>query len=93
VWSCWLGWAVLGSPAVYAQDRADRLPDRPAEATGDPADTTDHPFEATLDLTDLWRKIRRQDEIGQPDVAAQPRPDRRFLVLAPAIGSRTPRRA
>ena len=41
-----------------------------------------------LDIGDVWHKIRHKDQSGLPDGAPQPRPEGRFLVFAPTIGSR-----
>jgi outer membrane protein assembly factor BamA len=40
------------------------------------------------DVTDLWHKFRPKDPIAEPDTAAPSDDQRRFFVIAPAIGSR-----
>src|SRR5262249_28879341 len=75
--SLWLGWAVLGTPVLHAQDQQDQE----EEAAPPAANSAPPPAYPSVDLTDLWRKWRHKDEPTE-------KPDRRFLVLAPSIGSR-----
>jgi hypothetical protein len=66
--------AVLAPAPVQAQDAAEE----PAAVQPGP----------TADVTDLWRRIRHKGEPPQADTDAQTEPERRFFVVAPAIGSR-----
>jgi outer membrane protein assembly factor BamA len=64
------------APSVQAQDTAD-----------DPATSIVQPG-PTFDVADLWHRFRHKDEAIQADTAAEADPQRRFLVVVPAIGSR-----
>jgi len=47
------------------------------------------PAQATLDVGDLWRDLRHRDQTPQTEPAAAPQKEsRRFLVVAPTIGSK-----
>jgi len=64
-----------GQTTVEAQDR---------DAAGD-AVTQPWP---TTDVTDLWHKLRPKDQTAEQDPETADSPQRRFFVVAPAIGSR-----
>ncbi|HJZ71842.1 MAG TPA: BamA/TamA family outer membrane protein [Vicinamibacterales bacterium] len=85
--SIWLGCAVIGIPLVHAQEPQEQPRDTPVEPT-DAASMPDRPFHATLDVGDIWHRIRHKDQPLATDEAPQPRPDGRFVVFAPSIGSR-----
>src|SRR5437773_11537544 len=70
----WAGLAGLAPLPVEAQDAAD-----------DPAPVQAGP---TIDVADLWHRFRHKDEPAQTDTAAEADPQRRFLVVVPAIGAR-----
>ena len=70
----WAGLAGLAPLPVEAQDAADDA------ATVQPG--------PTLDVADLWHRFRRKDEPAQADADTQADPQRRFLVVVPAIGAR-----
>jgi outer membrane protein assembly factor BamA len=70
----WAAMAALAPLPAEAQDAAD-----------DPAAVQPGP---TLDVADLWYRLRHKDEPPQADTAVPLDPQRRFLVFVPAIGSR-----
>jgi hypothetical protein len=68
------GLTALTPTSVQAQDSADE----PLVAQPGP----------TADVTDLWHRFRHKDEPAQPDPDARTDAERRFFVVAPAIGSK-----
>src|SRR4029078_3537383 len=64
-----------GQTTVEAQDR---------DAAGDAGA---QPWPATA-VTDLWHKLRPKDQTAEQDPETADSPQRRFFVVAPAIGSR-----
>ncbi len=66
----WLAIGALGG-ALSAQDRP--------ETVGSPDDTK------TIDVSDLWHKVRRHEGTGQGGTLDS---NKRFLVFAPSIGSK-----
>jgi len=71
----WAGIGALAPSPVQAQDTAD-----------DPTPIVQPG--PTLDVADLWHRFRHKDEAGQADGDTPADPQRRFLVVVPAIGAR-----
>src|SRR5437762_12038970 len=65
-----------GTAEASAQDQAP------------PEDLATAPLWPTTDLTDLWHKFRAKDEPAEGDTRTPAEPQRRFFVVAPAIGAR-----
>src|SRR6476469_2766130 len=63
-----------GQTTVEAQDR-------------DAGDAVAQPW-PTTDVIDLWHKLRPKDQTAEQDPETADSPQRRFFVVAPAIGSR-----
>jgi hypothetical protein len=61
------------------------LPAQAQDAAEEPATVQPGP---TIDVADLWHRLRHKDEPSQADAAADADPQRRFLVIVPALGSR-----
>src|SRR5262249_9366776 len=79
----WLGCSVVGIPAVRAKAPPEQVTD-PSAATTDVAPMLNRPFEGTLDVGDLWHRIRHKDQADLPDDPARPPTEGRFLVFAPS---------
>jgi hypothetical protein len=66
----------LGTAEASAQDQAP------------PDDLATAPLWPTTDVTDLWHKFRAKDEPAEGYTQTPAEPQRRFFVVAPAVGAR-----